>query len=61
MLGDAPAVIPVLLRPEHVAFRRRKDEGEKKLSERPEFATVDDDVEEKRTIKVVSTTPTDGK
>ena len=27
VLGDEPAVIPKLLRSEHVAIRRRKDEG----------------------------------
>ena len=31
--------------------------GEKKLALRPEFETVAEDIEEKRTVKVVSTTP----
>ena len=59
--GEAPAVIPRILQPQHFELKRRKDEGERKLHERDEFQTRDEpseseaeEEEVRRTVKIVS-------
>ena len=54
ILGDEPAVISPVLKPELVSIVRRPSEGEKPLSEREEFVTREEEYEERRVIKVVA-------
>lgn len=53
ILGDEPAVISPVYRPEDVVIPRRRNEGEKPLHTRQEFVTREEEYTERRVIKVI--------